>query len=248
MLPRMDLCFAILANFSMIGLSGNTFPSNLSLPWIYLGPAWSLTPEILFYFLAPIILSKKFKTAKSVIIQILVLFFGLTLEFKNYEFLGNLFPLGKLFWFMLGSLTFTILNSQAAKIFHSLALNMLMLTLFVIMCYLLRINEASPMNEVRTYFIAIFFCIVMYMSFQSTISNRFDFFLGRISYPLYLIHPLTIIVQKRLSQADSFEQYTFESLIIYILSSVCIAAMIVKFLEYPIDEYRKLRFRKEQCG
>ena len=247
MLPKVDLFFSIIANATMIGLSGNTFPSNLRQDWIYLGPAWSLTPEILFYLLSPIILSSKYKTSKSVLIQISILFFGLILEFKNYEFfLGNFFPLGKLFWFMLGSLTFTLFNSRAAIFFRFKTFNLLTLTVFIGMCFLLRINEKSPMNEVRTYFITIFFCIVMYMSFQATINNKFDFFLGRISYPVYLIHPLIKLIQKELSTEDSLAIYNFESFLIYILTSVCIAAIIVYFFEYPIDEYRKSRFRKER--
>ena len=154
--------------------------------------AWTLGLELTFYLVAPFILFRRtviyILLALSIALRIYLFKIGLGRQDPwTYRF----FP-AELALFLLGALAHQILSPLYSKLFkNNLQLYSRIFTLFLIVftlsCALIPIeNDLKKLILITTFVILLPFCFF----FQD--SNRFDQWIGDLSYPIYINHMLVM--------------------------------------------------------
>ena len=240
--------------------------------------SWSLDLELLFYILAPFILTiKRFWIILVIIIASISLRFILALNginfTLNWAWLIEFFPF-ELATFLLGSIAYRIYY------FLKNELNNIINNKYLVAIQSLFNKSTSRISLMKTpipylYLFASFYVVYYYIDvwvwvydfggswatglfgvphvywftlllnaifvpilFELSKNLRFDSFIGKLSYPLYISH-FTIIL---FLQKTGIEDQVFG---IYVLvSSILVSIAIVLFIENPITRYRYRKFYK----
>lgn len=201
---------------------------------LYIGPVWSLSVEIIFYLLAPFLLTRrwfKYKMLSMLLISILAyLFLSNNKSWFvpwNYNFFAPnlfLFMLGALAWRFYVSATFGGLNNKVAGYF-SLAL----LASYILGYQYLPSQLGLGLLDVTLDPAAIgviLFTLCIPFVFAVLKNNKVDNFFGNLSYPIYISHFFVIFY---------FPYFKYVHPIIFtILLSLIIEIFVIK----SIDRYR----------
>lgn len=157
----------------------NSFPRPLYY-YLYLPQGWSLGLELSFYFLAPFILSK-INLKKIIIIillsislRIMLIQNNLTIDPWSYRFLPT-----ELIFFLFGSISYIFYKK---KIFFNK-----FTSIFFILLISLTIIIFQKVNIWTYGYIILYFMIIFSIPsiFNLMKNNKFDRFLGELSYPIY---------------------------------------------------------------
>lgn len=198
--------------------------------FILIPQAWSISMELYFYLLAPLILRLH--------IRWVILLFTLSLclrllisVLKGPEyglFLRRCFP-AELCLFLLGSLSyfvFTIIRGHKNK--YSLGL-FSWATVLVLLVFYNEINEKFSLA-----LLAFTAFLTMPFIFNLTKDSRFDRFLGNISYPIYIVHFLIVAI---------FEAYFEDEYSSFLLLLVVFSFSLIVYcaIDAPIDRWRQRR-------
>lgn len=200
--------------------------------------AWSIALELMFYAIAPFIVAKLWKVC-------LLLGLSLSAQVITYLYLplspdwfSRIFPFA-LTYFMAGSLAYrgyvwiaihgnNLSRSRAVAAYATAScLTLLLLTLLF---------DRLPFGQI-IYLAATAVCLPGIVAAGRRIS--FDGILGDLSYPIYLIHPLFMIVVIESSKVPSIPAEA-----IAIASTLLISLALVYLIERPVDRYRQARIRQ----
>lgn len=217
---------------------------NNSVPGYLLIPqAWTLQIELLFYLVAPFIarFSKKIFIYFSVIY--VLLFFGFVVpgnfmtQNLTYQFLNDLI------YFLLGMATYKFIYKSIGP--KSIPPKFLSILLILFISYLLLYNYLPFKIPLMSLNLddAIYFLVLTSATpfiFLYTRLNKFDNFLGKLSYPVYITHLLVI---KFLSNTKMFLDSSFFKTILVVFVTLFISYLLVKFIDTPIDLYRQRRLK-----
>lgn len=215
----------LLLHFSSIG--GKIFFSEFAISKSHNGmsfmlnpPVWTVSIELLLYFLSPFIL-KSYK--KTIIFTLIGIIYGVIMRYEWFGFTSNyrfdlyypyfflLFGLGALaYWFPKKIKELTNLHYIFAAIFVLLVLD--------------TYHSGIPSYP----YIAL--AIAIPILFQLTSKNSIDRFLGELSYPLYLLHqPLNNLINTLMPDTILAIKYLIINLIVIIT---------ILYLEEPITKMR----------
>jgi len=200
--------------------------------FILIPQAWSLSMELYFYLLAPLILRLRIRWVfllftLSLCLRLLII----VSKGPEYDlFLRRCFP-AELCLFLLGSLSyfvFTIIRGYKNK--YQLGLISWATVLAVLVFY----NEINEKFSLALLAFTAF--LTMPFIFNITKDSRFDRFLGNISYPAYIVHFLIVAF---------FEEYFEDEYSVFLLLLVVFSASLVVYcaIEAPIDRWRQGRVR-----
>ncbi|MBN1843264.1 MAG: acyltransferase [Deltaproteobacteria bacterium] len=199
--------------------------------WSYMlvPQAWSLSLELCFYLLAPLILRRSMRWVGAIFILSLALRLFIVSKGPEYDlFLRRFFP-AELCLFLIGYFSyflFTRIKEYRRK--YSLGL-ICWTTLLAVLVFYNEINEKFSLA-----LLAFTMFLSMPLIFNLTKDSRLDRFLGNISYPIYIIHFLIIAVFEEYFE----EEYPF----ILLLLAVFFASLVVYYaIEAPIDRWRQRR-------
>jgi peptidoglycan/LPS O-acetylase OafA/YrhL len=194
-------------------------------------PAWSIAVELMFYLIAPFLMTKKTYILITVAILSLTLKFGLSYYFNlegdpwSYRF----FP-SELSFFVLGSIGYKIYSGVLIergaypKTSYSLFALMSLAVLFYV-------QLGSFYNIL--YFLAF---ISIPFIFNLTKGWSVDRSVGDLSYPVYILHyPILLVVNKCLSIL-MIEGWASE---ITVFLSILTSIVAMRFIIKPIDVYRE---------
>lgn len=193
------------------------------LPWVQ--QAWSVGAELWFYLLAP------FTVLRSVYVQALLLVASLALYFVM-SYLGYLpyffFP-ANLWFFMCGSLLFKLYEVLPKEAMERTGVSAAALGLSVLIVLI----GGWVKDEVMHF--ALVGCLMMLVPvlFGCFSRSRIDTLVGELSYPIYLLHLLVLGVLSAVTKSNSVWMA--------MLLSTVGAALIVKFVEVPMDRVRQRR-------
>lgn len=208
--------------------------SELTWKYLYIGPVWSLSVEILFYFLAPFLVTNSFfflkilfMIASSVVAYCLFAFNNSWGMPWSYNFF-----IPSMYLFALGALGWRAYYSDFFKKLSGKKLNSLLLVFLVSYCLLFQFLPPKiglsfiNINIDPTTLGILVFSLALPFVFELSKNSKIDDFFGGLSYPIYISHFFVIYY------FPYFRQW--HPLVGTILLSVAIDFCVIK----PIDRYR----------
>ena len=206
-----------------------------------LGPAWTLDLEMSFYLLAPLLVSLRLRYILAIVATSLVARFswyamGHNIDPWTYRFFP--FEIGL---FMLGVAAYRVSSMVAWQPSPKILLIVFTALAGSIIEYnLLGLPNGSFNSFV---YLFIFAALIPYV-FNLTRHWRFDRFLADMSFPLYLVHwPVLIFIRDRfLPPSPEYRG------IIPAIASVAAAALLVIFVERPVERWRQSRIVPAKAG
>lgn len=205
-------------------------------------PAWTLSVEIIFYFLAPFILKKNLKIAAlvmSISIGLRIWCYyvlNLTDDPWTFRFFGN-----ELFFFTLGNVSYLIYEnvktySVPTWVDHSI----LIIVVFITLNYLNFLPNKSIIFQFTPRDIVYFAIITLSTPFLFGYlkDSHIDRFIGDLTFPIYLSHWL---IHKAFWLMPF--QYLKNSLSVA-MAAIVLSVAIKLFVDVPVNRYREKRFLK----
>ncbi len=190
-------------------------------------PAWSLAVECAFYAMAPFIVRSFRRTVVMVGIGLtycLWMRFGASPELSQQVRLESYFPFQMLF-FGLGSMAYWMHKSGSVKAAHQYLL-------FVMVCSLTYVSNLPGGSMLYLGIALSCGCL-----FDLTKSNRFDQFLGDLSYPIYILQiPAGTLLRSQFMTSPTPMAYVLFAL------AVSIAAYFI--VDVPVERFRKTLTKK----
>lgn len=171
-------------------------------PGAFLGTAWSISLEWQFYIIAPLIftfLKKDKKWAVLILSLLTMLLFFLGKQIKNIEF-GAFLPM-HIEYFFIGGVSYYLYKSLSAVI-----IKVVFFPISIVIAFFLFLNLGFNFNLTPYLIWLVFFSLMLDFSnskkpiYISTIARMFSsniiVYLGKISYSIYLLHLLVIIIMQ----------------------------------------------------
>lgn len=219
----------------MLNLTRYYYAGIPPLPHNYLlvPQAWSLSLELMFYILAPIIVRKKTQTIIAMVILSLLLrvYFssiGLNEDSWSYRF----FPL-EIAFFLLGAVSYKIYSIYKLSPWNSLIQKIILIaTISAIIFY-----HRFPGSEIIKQWIMYAFCVFsLPIIFHMTKNISWDRIIGELSYPIYLSHYLIVVIAVQLLNINN------EWLgLIVVATTILISYLLYIFVVLPINNIRQRR-------
>jgi peptidoglycan/LPS O-acetylase OafA/YrhL len=170
--------------------------------YLYIGPVWSLSVELMFYLMAPFLVKfGKNYHAKIFTVGALSFSYWIFLYVNNVHAIpwGYNLLLPNLIYFMLGSFSFWFFyNSMGSKILKPTKLvtgsAFLIVTLFCLSYSYLPDFFSKGIFGFRSHsaFMVLLFVILTPYVFEFTKRSKVDRFIGNLSYPIYTSHYLVL--------------------------------------------------------
>ena len=206
-------------------------------PYLLIPQAWTLGLEISFYLLAPLLFIKNRKYIyyvfiASIFIRIYLLQHGKFEDPWNYRF----FP-SELALFMLGAMAYSIYKVIPFKanpeLYEKLGAAMLTITVG----YMLFFKNLASNYEFDKGIFYLMLASFMPFIFYVSKNNRWDQFIGNLSYPIYLLWGLRIDVTSKIMLLLGVQNHTVEGIVRY--SSIIVMAILMYLLvEKPMEHIR----------
>jgi peptidoglycan/LPS O-acetylase OafA/YrhL len=208
---------------------------NIAAGYLILYQAWSLQVELLFYLLVPLILKVK-KNFFSFTVAYCTLFYGIVLPFSLIPQQNLTFKLfNYLLYFLLGicAYKYIYINIERLKptLIHQL--------IFYLLFFYITFYQFIPGKIVEH---GLSISIIYYLAFSVSIpfvfvltrGNKFDRFLGELSYPVYIFHLIFV------KAYFSFPHPTFPLFNSFAIAfmTIIFSIIIVRFFQTPIDRFR----------
>jgi peptidoglycan/LPS O-acetylase OafA/YrhL len=236
-----------LSNIFIFGLDMSVV-INPSTSFNFIGPAWTLGAELLFYLIAPLVVLKRPLVAGLLIIGSLILRIYLTQNgYANVPWLFNFFP-SILMFFLLGHVGYLIYSRiKTYQISKSIGRGIICLFLVYIAYKSFKygnffLNFLDPtVHKIKGFIFYSAITISIPFVFLATKDSRVDNFIGKLSYSIYLLHlPIHFLILSSTKKLDFFAGY--DQLDIFGLSLAVIIALslcLYFFIEKPIEAVRR---------
>jgi len=219
--------------------------NNLASGYLLVQQAMTLQAELLFYLMAPFIVGLTRKSFIVFLVVYLVGFFGFINHFNllrsdslSYYFLYNLI------FFLLGIIAYRFLYKMLRGRKNTLRLAQ---SIFIFLVLYLIIYGVIPLkypliisNGIDLLYFAIFSCSIPFV-FLYTKSSVIDNFIGKLSYPVYIMHFLVI---KLFSNAKLFSNNSNLRTILIVIVTLFVSYFAVKLVDDPINKFRQKRLKK----
>ncbi len=200
--------------------------------------AWTISLELMFYAIAPFIVRKVWLVCAVLCVSLTSQLLTYLVSPMSTDWFSRIFPFA-LAYFMAGSLAYRAyiwLASRADDASARRAVNHYMLGSSLTLLLLTAFFDHLPLGR-AIYLTATTLCLP-----GIVIAGRripIDGFLGDLSYPIYLVHPIFMIVIIAGSNPIGIPAESFP-----IAASLLISLALVYFVERPIDRYRQARVRE----
>jgi peptidoglycan/LPS O-acetylase OafA/YrhL len=210
-------------------------------------PAWSISCELLFYVLFPILIQRiRIKLIRDKII-IMIVIFSLSISFFNMtkDLISNVqyFPFIHLHTFIIGIISYTVFfssrHSQILTKYNALIiLGAVLLIVFLMSSHVI-------VNHNNGWFALIYFFLIPAFCYNKLLNNVFsnDFFilLGKSSYSLYILQfPIWLLFN--LSLYNIGIEFSNELFSLFIFFLIVISIISYKLIENPLDNYFRAKF------
>ncbi len=196
--------------------------------FMYVGPAWTIEVEFVFYAIAPFVVLRSVKWTIAILVASLVA--RLLAVAVGYTAYGNAydFPPFEMAFFMAGSLAYrayAYLRTQKSAWIEAYAYAACA-TIAALTVFYLAMPFARPM-----FLAAVSLCLPGIVLLGRR--NPLDNFLGELSYPIYLLHPLfTIFI---------IPGATIWAELVAIAATLTLSATLIFAIDRPVEAIRRRR-------
>ena len=205
-----------------------------ALDYTIIGPAWSLSLEMMFYVLAPYLVRRPWRVQLGLVTASTLLRWGCNwyFHFTSPYFVDSCFPF-ELAFFLSGSLAYQVyLRTSDAILRGSGRWQWARWIFYAIVIAYSRLPGPDILHY-RFFVCAMF--IMLPVLFTLTKNTAWDRFTGELSYSFYLGHPLIIVLTSALIMRLPENRWG----IAYLLACLCFSYLIYRFVESKIDRWRE---------
>jgi peptidoglycan/LPS O-acetylase OafA/YrhL len=217
-------------------------PKNYNLDLIVIGPSWTLGLELIFYLIVPFIARRSLKQIVVItlichFLRVITYHYFVILIGKNVYVNSFFFP-AVVFYFVFGVLSYKLYAIY--KKFNSSVVFSRLVLIFIVLYTIF--YHFIPIDTRKIYYFSLFISIpIIFKQFNK---NKFDKFVGDLSYPIYISHFVLI----NFSFLFLPKQYVNFSNIILLFLCILFAFILHKTIEVPIDRYRQARLLAKNKG
>jgi peptidoglycan/LPS O-acetylase OafA/YrhL len=242
-----DMWQSILTHFatnipnSFVQSAVNFFGKSALEPiYIYIGQAWSLGIELIFYAMAPFVVMSRTRVIALFITCLLIRFYFVEHAdlFPNAPWRSRFFASNMTFFF-LGTMSYLI-YTRAVSFEHAKAIGRMVAILG--MCFLIGsvyfaggmflFDGSEDYDQIRLWIFYLLFTAGMPFLFILTKDIKWDSYIGEISYPLYLVHGFIIGSLNYLRFGPSVK------LALIIAATLAVSTALFVFVDRPMDRFR----------
>lgn len=208
--------------------------------YIFIGQAWSLGVELMFYLIAPFILLSRRRVLVLLAITLLIRFYFLLHadQFPNAPWRSRFFP-SNLPFFLLGVVGYWIYLKtanfrHARKVGGAFAVaGMLFLVVSVVSAggaFLFKGPE--DYDQPRFWIFYLLLTVGVPFLFRLTKDSKWDGYVGELSYPIYLVHGFVLGIVYGMDMGLSAK------IITSLAATVLVSLAIYLFVDRPVDRFR----------
>ena len=196
--------------------------------------AWTVSLELMFYLIAPFIVRRKLYSIVTIIILSFILKIycykiGLKGDPWNYRF----FPF-EIAFFLIGNICYKayLWTKQCLSHFEKLYLPLLAIILLVIYFY----HQLHLNIFIKEYLFYLLICVMIPLLFLSSKNNKFDGYVGELSYLIYISHMLILMIVQKVN-FSFFNELGLTTLIFTVMFSILCKEIITG----KIEKFRQKR-------
>ena len=204
--------------------------------FLFIPQAWTLSLELMFYFMAPFLVKRKSP------ILLLIIFLSLGARIWAYAhglnsdaWLYRFFPF-EIMFFLLGILSYKIYKKYENS---KIPLNIKIIIPVVLLSYIILFQYIPVEFYIKQWFLYLVMIFAIPFLFIITKSMKLDRELGELSYPVYISH---ILIISALSLFFTGEKPKYFCLLA-IIFSIAFSVLIIKLLINPIEKFRQARLK-----
>lgn len=206
-----------------------------SYQFMFIPQAWTLSLELMFYFMAPFLINLKNKYIFLIIaVSLGARFIAYGYGFTNDPWIYRFFPF-EIAFFLLGIICFRLYQKyKHIKISKKLSL----IVLISLFSYVILFQYLYVELWIKKWFFYVVMIPLLPILFKISKSNAFDRFIGELSYPVYICH---ILVINLLSLGFSNPPKYFPALAIVL--SIILSILLNKLIADPVEKFRQERVK-----
>jgi len=261
-----QLALLALAQVFIIGIEFSSFfafsPQHgfmLNLGWpgtvegggfCFLPQAWTIGIELLFYVAAPWLIHLRKRVLVTLValnLAAVILVTQLWTGHLKTILISHFFPF-ELGYFLVGILAYRVFYKRPLPGLGSTGFNWLVVGLLAVGCGTMGlVPEGVGLACAQTGFIGLLFLGMSFL-FQRTKNSVTDRLIGELSYPMYLCHlPVKWGMLAVLGQSNPEASHNVSGLVLLPLT-VVLSALMVRWIDYPVDRYRQHRASGAKAG
>lgn len=210
--------------------------------YLLISQAWTLQVELLFYLLAPFLMKLSKKLFLVLSLTYSVIYFGLLIPRHLIPPTLAFIFLNYLIFFLLGMFSYRFLfglfSSKKIKPIYLKIIFLSFVSYLVLYNLILKISVPLMNMESLPYYLAL--VLALPATFVQTRLNTMDNFIGKLSYPVYIMH---LFVVKLLSNLGLDSASLLRSLLVLFIT-LYISYLSLRFIDRPIDQFRQERIAK----
>jgi peptidoglycan/LPS O-acetylase OafA/YrhL len=206
--------------------------------FLFIQPAWTLSLELFFYFIAPIVIKSKSVFVVVLLLLVFAMRFYTWKHGLSYDpWLYRFFPF-ELMWFLMGTLSYSLyanaLRLKPNKIYGHIALVVLML--FTAVYHYLGTRQLISYAYLLTVSVSLPFIFIAFKE------SKIDRYIGELSYPFYLSHWQIV----ELSRFEMVKYNLSHGLMVVIsfLLTIVVSCVLVNTVGRKIESIRIFRFKQ----
>lgn len=202
--------------------------------FMFLPQSWSLSLELFFYLLVPILATKNIRLTIAIIIISLVGRFILYVHGYNYIPWNSRFLPFELALFLMGGICYVIYKKIKHRSFPKLLLNSIWIGLLLVTIF----YQYFPGDDLKRWIYYALFAAALPFIFHLTKHYKWDRYIGELSYPLFLVQLLVVSLLQHTGIGDNYLGVTT------IICSTGLAIVIYHFITIPIERIRQKRVKR----
>ena len=251
-----DKAYLLLSNFLILGqdlalflgidagrgvlyFTPNFLDSNPTVSKFLIVPqAWTLSLELMFYFVAPFLVRFSWKLLVSLIIVSLSLrlfvYFPLGLAHDPWTY--RFFPT-ELALFLLGLIAYRLVKTGFIQSFSDVAQRWVVILFFsVLLCYQFLPFVSGGLAHVKNWLFYLFAVVALPIVFERTKHIKWDSQVGELSYPIYISHWLVIMLIQLYQPGLDRSNLQGEFALLY---TVIFSITLIYFISRPVENIRQ---------
>ena len=205
--------------------------------FLFVPQAWSVSIEIMFYLIAPLLLKRNLVlisilTIMTFVVRILFYRNGFNQDPWTYRFLP--FELG---YFFLGTLSYHVyVKIRRFKISKSTLITVFSIILFYSVTY-------PQFGNISNYIYLLIFALSLPFIFILTKNSKLDSYVGNLSYPMYISHLFIFYVVRIISLP-----YVKNSGIKLTFMTIILSILLHELVSKRIELFRQRRLKPKEIG